>query len=123
MIFRVVIQVFNLNTIGRGENELVDPTVVKDNIVPGENDIKQSKYHKHAIQILEGLGGQDNIVNLYCATRLRLELKDTSIIDQQKIKTPVQLVLLLMANIQLKLLSVHTYSRLLMKLKTFILNS
>ncbi|HDA3042823.1 TPA: PTS transporter subunit EIIB, partial [Staphylococcus aureus] len=85
--FRVVIQVFNLNTIGRGENELVDPTVVKDNIAPGENDIKQSKYHNHAIQILEGLGGQENIVNLTnCATRLRLELKDTSIIDQQKIK-------------------------------------
>ncbi|HCT6564264.1 TPA: PTS transporter subunit EIIB, partial [Staphylococcus aureus] len=41
----------------------------------------------HAIQILEGLGGQENIVNLTnCATRLRLELKDTSIIDQQKIK-------------------------------------
>jgi hypothetical protein len=38
------------------------PTVVKDNIAPGENDIKQSKYHKHAIQILEGLGGQDNIL-------------------------------------------------------------
>ncbi len=73
--------------IGRGENELVDPTVVKDNIAPGENDIKQSKYHQHAIQILEGLGGQENIVNLTnCATRLRLELKDTSIIDQQKIK-------------------------------------
>ncbi|HHA6006944.1 TPA: N-acetylglucosamine-specific PTS transporter subunit IIBC [Staphylococcus aureus] len=87
VIFRVVIQVFNLNTIGRGENELVDPTVVKDNIAPGENDIKQSKYHQHAIQILEGLGGQENIVNLTnCATRLRLELKDTSIIDQQKIK-------------------------------------
>ena len=87
VIFRVVIQLFNLNTIGRGENELVDPTVVKDNIAPGENDIKQSKYHQHAIQILEGLGGQENIVNLTnCATRLRLELKDTSIIDQQKIK-------------------------------------
>ncbi|MBX8452852.1 N-acetylglucosamine-specific PTS transporter subunit IIBC [Staphylococcus aureus] len=87
VIFRVVIQVFNLNTIGRGENELVDPTVVKDNIAPGENDIKQSKYHQHAIQILEGLGGQENIVNLTnCATRLRLELKDTSIIDKQKIK-------------------------------------
>ncbi|WP_176719172.1 PTS transporter subunit EIIB, partial [Staphylococcus aureus] len=87
VIFRVVIQVFNLNTIGRGENELVDPTVVKANIAPGENDIKQSKYHKHAIQILEGLGGHDNIVNLTnCATRLRLELKDTSIIDHQKIK-------------------------------------
>ncbi|MDU3924496.1 MAG: PTS transporter subunit EIIB, partial [Staphylococcus aureus] len=87
VIFRVVIQVFNLNTIGRGENELVDPTVVKDNIAPGENDIKQSKYHQHDIQILEGLGGQENIVNLTnCATRLRLELKDTSIIDKQKIK-------------------------------------
>ncbi|KMR62936.1 hypothetical protein EY01_15740, partial [Staphylococcus aureus] len=81
VIFRIVIQVFKLNTIGRCENELVDPTVVKDNISPVENDIKQSKYHQHAIQILEGLGGQENIVNLTnCAANFRLELTDASII-------------------------------------------
>ncbi|MCG9798562.1 PTS transporter subunit EIIB [Staphylococcus argenteus] len=87
VIFRVVIQVFNLNTIGRGENELTDPTVGKENIAPGENDVNRSKYYQHAVQILEGLGGKENIISLTnCATRLRLELNDTSIVDQQKIK-------------------------------------
>ena len=36
---------------------------------------------------LDGLGGKENIISLnHCATRLRLELKDNSIIDEQKIK-------------------------------------
>lgn len=38
-------------------------------------------------QILEGLGGSENITTLTnCATRLRMELKDNSIIDEQKIR-------------------------------------
>ena len=38
-------------------------------------------------QILEGLGGKSNIDSLTnCATRLRLELKDNTIIDEQKLE-------------------------------------
>ena len=41
---------------------------------------------QNAKRILDGLGGK-NIISLnHCATRLRLELKDNSIIDEQKIK-------------------------------------
>lgn len=89
VIFRFVIQVFNLNTIGRGDNELVDPT--DEDAIEKENaDTKQSsgsKYSKSAAQILDGLGGAQNITTLTnCATRLRLELEDNAIIDEQKIK-------------------------------------
>lgn len=89
VIFRFVIQVFKLNTIGRGDNELADPT--DEDAIEKENDngkpTKTSKYTKSASQILEGLGGSQNITTLTnCATRLRLELKDNSNIDEQKIK-------------------------------------
>lgn len=86
VIFRVVIQVFNLNTIGRGENELVDPTDDK-NVETSTQDSKHGKYYQSATQILEGLGGSDNIRSLTnCATRLRMELVDNSIINEQQIK-------------------------------------
>ena len=85
-IFRFVIKIFNLNTIGRGYNLLADPTVnttEKD----GAETTSKSKYHHTASQILEGLGGSENITTLTnCATRLRMELKDNSIIDEQKIR-------------------------------------
>ncbi len=85
-IFRFVIKIFNLNTIGRGDNLLADPTANttgKD----GAETTSKSKYHHTASQILEGLGGSENITTLTnCATRLRMELKDNSIIDEQKIR-------------------------------------
>ncbi|EHJ08965.1 N-acetylglucosamine-specific PTS transporter subunit IIBC [Staphylococcus simiae] len=88
VIFRFVIQVFNLNTIGRGDNELTDPTTDNKSVGTGETNSTHGKYYHNAMIILEGLGGRDNITNLTnCATRLRLELKDTSLIDQQKIKS------------------------------------
>ena len=37
---------------------------------------------------LEGLGGKDNIKSSeYCATRLRMEVKDYAIVDEKKIKS------------------------------------
>ncbi|UTI85638.1 PTS glucose/sucrose transporter subunit IIB [Mammaliicoccus sciuri] len=36
---------------------------------------------------MEAIGGNDNIEVIdHCATRLRLTLKDTSVVDQEKIK-------------------------------------
>lgn len=67
---------------------LADPTETDTNhhAVP-DNGEGQSKYYNTAKQILEGLGGKDNIVSLTnCATRLRMELKDNVVIDEQKIK-------------------------------------
>ena len=90
VIFRFVIQVFNLNTIGRGDNELADPTdedaIEKKMIMV--NQLKQVNILSQLPQILEGLGGSQNITTLTnCATRLRLELKDNSNIDEQKSRT------------------------------------
>ncbi|MGZ2415786.1 N-acetylglucosamine PTS system EIICBA or EIICB component [Staphylococcus caledonicus] len=88
VIFRVVIKVFNLNTIGRGDNLLADPTEVSSDDTDNQAVASgKGKYHTTANQILEGLGGSDNIDTLTnCATRLRMELKDNSIIDEQKIR-------------------------------------
>ena len=84
VIFRVMIKVLNLNTIGRGDNLLADP--VKETTATKDKP-KSGKYYQSATQILEGLGGESNIDSLTnCATRLRLELKDNTIIDEQKIR-------------------------------------
>lgn len=44
-------------------------------------------YKKTATEILEKVGGKDNITNMtHCATRLRLNLKDSSIVDIEEVK-------------------------------------
>ncbi|MGL5233048.1 MAG: PTS transporter subunit EIIB, partial [Fusobacteriaceae bacterium] len=48
----------------------------------------KSKHDEVALVIFEALGGKENIVSVdYCATRLRLEVKNSSIIDDKKIKS------------------------------------
>ena len=43
-------------------------------------------YKKSAEDILEAIGGEDNLDAMaHCATRLRLVLKDESIIDEKKL--------------------------------------
>ena len=38
--------------------------------------------------VLEGLGGKDNVTSLdNCITRLRLEVKDYTLVDEKKIKS------------------------------------
>jgi len=45
-----------------------------------------SKNKTMALSLLEGIGGQENLVSLaYCATRLRLELNDFDKIDDAKV--------------------------------------
>lgn len=77
VVFTVAITKFNLKTPGREEEE----EEAKD--LTG-----QDKHIVAAKVILEGLKGKENIVSIdYCATRLRLEVKDSSIIDDKKIKS------------------------------------
>ena len=69
---------WNLSTPGREADE----DEVK--VVSGKNDATFATY---AQTILEALGGKDNIVSVdNCITRMRLEVKDNSIIDEAKIK-------------------------------------
>lgn len=93
VVFRMAIKFLKLNTPGRGDNLLPDPTSEEASTgetASSEDGLTQAtnKYSKSAAQILEGLGGQDNIMSLTnCATRLRMELHDNSIVDETKIKS------------------------------------
>lgn len=76
-VFRFCIVKFNLKTPGREDEEVVSSVVTS-----GEN-----KYSVMAQEIYAGLGGKENLVSIdNCITRLRLEVKDMSLIDEAKIK-------------------------------------
>ena len=79
LIFNFAIKKFNLKTPGREdiENESYE------NIFTSKN----SSYLDKAKLLLPLLGGADNIVSVdNCITRLRLELKDNSVINEAEIK-------------------------------------
>lgn len=77
-VFVMIITKFNLKTPGR-EDEEVGQQV---------ESTTKSKHDEVALVIFEALGGKENIVSVdYCATRLRLEVKNSSIIDDKKIKS------------------------------------
>lgn len=76
-VFRFCIVKFNLKTPGREDEEVVSSVAAS-----GEN-----KYSVMAQEIYAGLGGKENLVSIdNCITRLRLEVKDMSLIDEAKIK-------------------------------------
>ena len=51
-----------------------------------QNSMNQN-YHKLAVTLLEKVGGKDNVINVYhCVTRLRFQLKDSSIPNRKKLK-------------------------------------
>ncbi|MGL5223858.1 MAG: N-acetylglucosamine-specific PTS transporter subunit IIBC, partial [Aeromonas sp.] len=76
VVFRAVIVALNLKTPGREDEEDTAPAVVQST-----NRTELAK------QYLEVLGGQENLVSIdACITRLRLTLKDRSIVDERKLK-------------------------------------
>ena len=78
VVFRVVIVKFNLKTPGR-EDDDADETQVK----LANNDFTQV-----AKIVLEGVGGPENVASIdNCITRLRLEIKDYTAVDEKKIKS------------------------------------
>lgn len=78
VVFRFAIVKFNLKTPGREDDDMDEAEVVLDN-----ND-----FTKVASIILEGLGGKDNVTSIdNCITRLRLEIKDYTLVDERKIKS------------------------------------
>lgn len=80
VVFRFVITKFNLKTPGREDD---DDTSEEMNAKLANNDFTQI-----ASIILEGLGGKENIVSIdNCITRLRLEVKDSSIVNDKIIKS------------------------------------
>lgn len=79
VVFRFVITKFNLKTPGREDDDMEAEKSVK----LANNDFTQV-----AAIVLEGIGGKANVVSLdNCITRLRLEVKDYTKVDEKKIKS------------------------------------
>ncbi len=79
-IFKWAIVKFNIKTPGREDD---DVAVIQGN---GENDFQNLSTYKGQ-QMLAALGGKDNIISIdNCVTRLRLELKDVSLVKEEAVK-------------------------------------
>ena len=78
VVFRFAIVKFNLKTPGR-EDDDVDETTVK---------LANNNFTEVAKIILEGVGGKENVASIdNCITRIRLEIKDYTKVDEKKIKS------------------------------------
>ena len=78
VVFRFAIKAFDLKTPGR-EDDMEDET----KIVLANDD-----FTAMASIILEGLGGKENVASVdNCITRLRLEIKDYTAVNEKKIKS------------------------------------
>lgn len=79
IVFRIMITALNLKTPGREDDDAEDET----KIVLANND-----FTAIARVVMEGLGGKGNITSVdNCITRLRLEIKDYTLVDEKKIKS------------------------------------
>lgn len=80
--FSWAIDKFDLMTPGRDPNELIEDDETTHTLP------SNSSYADMAAIIFEGLNGSENIVAIdNCATRLRIDLKDSSNVDDAKIKS------------------------------------
>ena len=79
LVFRFAIVKFDLKTPGREDDDVeAEKKAVLSN----------SDYAQVAAIILEGLGGKANVTSLdNCITRLRMEIKDYTQVDEKKIKS------------------------------------
>ncbi len=78
VVFRFAIVKFNLKTPGRED----DDTDAEQTVVLANND-----FTAVAQGVLEGVGGAANVTSIdNCITRLRLEIKDPTLVDEKKIK-------------------------------------
>ena len=77
IVFRIVIVKFNLKTPGREYDD--DETKV---VLANDNFTEVARI------VLEGIGGKENVTSIdNCITRLRLEIKDYTKVDEKKIKS------------------------------------
>lgn len=76
VVFRIVIVKFNLKTPGREDDDETKVVLANDN------------FTEVARIVLEGIGGKENVTSIdNCITRLRLEIKDYTKVDEKKIKS------------------------------------
>ncbi|WP_034550938.1 N-acetylglucosamine-specific PTS transporter subunit IIBC [Carnobacterium funditum] len=90
-VFRFIIVKFNLATPGRGDDE--DEEMVEEEVTAVTSKVsgssaKDIEFKRQAKIIYDGLGGDTNVTAIdNCTTRLRLEVKDMSKVDEKKIKS------------------------------------
>jgi len=78
VVFRFAIVKWDLKTPGREDDEEAEKKVVLSN----------DNFTEVASIILEGVGGKENVASIdNCITRLRLEIKDYTLVDEKKIKS------------------------------------
>jgi len=80
IVFRFAIVKFDLKTPGREDDD--DTEAEKKVVLSNDNFTEVAKI------ILEGVGGKANVTSIdNCITRLRLEIKDYTKVDEKKIKS------------------------------------
>ncbi len=79
VIFRFIITKFGLKTPGREDDDISDEEM--------HTTLSNSDFAVVAAKILEGLGGKINVTSIdNCVTRLRIEVRDYTAVDEKKIK-------------------------------------
>ena len=88
LIFYSAIKIFNLKTLGREDKPIKSLTTEPENTENAKKStLKGKDYRALGMQYISLLGGEDNFIDIdSCVTRLRLNLKDTSIVDQAELK-------------------------------------
>lgn len=78
-VFRILIVKFNLLTPGREEDDYFEE---EEKLA-----FNKANYGEVAKKVLEGVGGLDNLTGVdNCTTRLRLEVKDSSLVNEKVVK-------------------------------------
>ncbi|RDU37967.1 PTS sugar transporter [Neobacillus piezotolerans] len=78
VVFYFLIKKLDLKTPGREDD--VEGEFDEDSAIKGD-------YHTAAVQYVDALGGKDNLVSIdNCVTRLRLRVKDTDNVDENRLK-------------------------------------
>lgn len=86
LVFRVIIAKLDLKTPGREDEE--DAPQEKSEKAATESAPKNRAFVEIAEIVLAGVGGRENVVSIgHCVTRLRLEVKNADLVDEQKIKS------------------------------------
>ncbi|MDW2922653.1 glucose PTS transporter subunit IIA [Mesomycoplasma ovipneumoniae] len=84
-VFLFVIKWKNLETPGRGTNTQL--FTKSDYLARKDKSKSATSVDPQVLAIVEGYGGIDNITNFNnCASRLRYDIKDLSLVDEQKLK-------------------------------------
>ena len=80
VVFRFMITKFDLKTPGREDDD--------DDDAEKSAKLENNDYTEVARIVLEGVGGKENVESIdNCITRLRLEIKDYTKVDEKKIKS------------------------------------